>query len=133
MLNRNMAQDSALRELLTDLRHDLAKYLCLPIRMLPRDVDARTLHAALERALLFTRQSPHQTLTAREIYAAVRAAATSETLRVLDAAVDRALAWQIALDDQRALDRASIERDFLAVESAIDACLEHSRDEAALD
>ncbi|HKU38874.1 MAG TPA: hypothetical protein VJR89_12025, partial [Polyangiales bacterium] len=69
-----MSRDPALRELLEDLRHDLVKYVRLPLRMLPPDADAAALRGALECALLRTRESRTVTQSARELWRAARPA-----------------------------------------------------------
>ena len=134
MIAPSMSREPALFEVLDDLRHDLAKYLGLPLRMLPRDADQVALRLALEQALHHTRQRSGTSLAAREIYAALRIAllaasaeAGAARLLALDEAVERALAWEAALSGVRPLDRAAIERDFGAVTAAIDSWLSEAR------
>ena len=121
-----MSRDPPLGELLDDLRHDLAKYLRLPLRLLPRDADPDLVREAVERALLRTQQSTSGTRSAREIYAAHRAAlagasADPTRLRALDAAVNQALRWELVLVSGAPLDRARIDQDFDALARIIDA------------
>ncbi len=129
-----MSRDpAALSELLDDLRHDLAKYLRLPLRLLPRDPDPELLREALERALIRTQQNAAGTRSARQIYARYRPelerlADSGSRLRAVDAAAEAVFAWEAALDGERALDRAAIERDFETLAAVIDGwCNEASR------
>jgi hypothetical protein len=83
---------------------------------------------ALECALLRTRESPQQVLSAREIYARAKpallaAAADPARLRAFDAALTRVLAWEGALAGMRALDRVRLEADLAALAGALDAWL----------
>jgi hypothetical protein len=119
-------------ELLLDLKHDLGKYLLLPIALLPRDADAGALHAALERALRSTRSAGGVTRSAREVWHGFRAELGAalppgQRLDALHAAVERALDWERALTAQAALDRAALERDFTAVQTAIAALIDEAR------
>jgi len=121
-----MSRDATLAELLDDLRHDLAKYLSLPLRMLPRDADAAALRAALADALLHTRRSAGRSLGARELYARARAQlveanADAARLSALDEAVASALAWEDALTGAAPLPRARIEADLAAVGVRLEA------------
>jgi hypothetical protein len=123
-----MSRDPALRELLEDLRHDLVKYVRLPLRMLPGDAEPDAVRGALECALLRTRESPQQVLSAREIYARVKpallsAAPDAARLQAFDAALTRVLAWEAALAGSRALDRSQLEADLAALASTLDAWL----------
>jgi hypothetical protein len=124
-----MSRDPALAELLDDLRHDLAKYLSLPLRMLPRDAGSAAVRAALIDALRHTHRSGRETTSARELYARsrarlVQAQASPARLRALDAAVATALAWEAALDRDEPLERAQIEAELAAVGAQIDAWLD---------
>lgn len=127
-----MSRDPVLRELLDDLRHDLAKYLRLPLRLLPHDADDELVREAVERALLRTQHTAAGTRSAREIYADRRSALMTATpdparLRALDAAVQTALRWELVLVSGAPLDRASIDRDFDALTRLIDDWLDEVR------
>jgi hypothetical protein len=123
-----MSSDPALRELLEDLRHDLVKYVRLPLRMLPGDADPDAVRGALACALLRTRESPDEVLSAREIYARAKpallaAAADPARLAAFDGALARVLAWEARLSGARALDRKQLESDLSALAAALDAWL----------
>jgi hypothetical protein len=133
--------DDAL-ELLLDLKHDLGKYLLLPLALLPKNADDAALRDALMRALLQTRTrrvpaDPNggnggKHVSAEELWrdAAAelqRSGCAREALARIDAAVQRALAWQHALARQGALDRSAIERDLGAVQSAIAELIDEAR------
>jgi hypothetical protein len=128
-----MASGSALIEVLDTLRHDLAKYLSLPLRMLPADAADAEVRRALEQALLRTRSSKAGTQSAAALYAELRAelsnaGADAEHLSSLDVAVQRALAWQAQLTAVvtrvAQIDRAAVERDFACVSGTLDAWLD---------
>jgi hypothetical protein len=100
-----MAADASL-DLLLDLKHDLGKYLVLPFALLPKEAAPAAVHEALARALRETRRGP----------------------RGVQTAVDRALAWEQALDAPAPLDRAAVERDLRAVQEAISALIAEVQD-----
>ena len=121
-----MSRDPALRALLEDLRHDLVKYVRLPLRMLPGDAEPDAVRGALECALFRTRESPQQVLSAREVYARARpellaAEPDFARLRTFEAALNRVLDWEVALRGVRPLDRAQLESDLAALTGALDA------------
>jgi hypothetical protein len=122
-----MTADATL-DLLLDLKHDLGKYLLLPIGLLPRDASEAALREALRRALRETRTSRGRTQSARELWQAFVAElggelAHSTALAQLQAAVDRALSWERALDQAAPLERVPLERDLQAVQAAIAALI----------
>jgi hypothetical protein len=126
-----MKADATL-DLLLDLKHDLGKYLVLPIALLPGDADASALRAALERALHKTRSTRGVTRSAREIWQdfheELAALLTPESgLDDLRLAVERALQWERALSTPGPLDRAALERDFHAVQVAIAVLIDEAR------
>lgn len=124
-------------ELLLDLKHDLGKYLLLPLSLLPRAADDAALRDALERALLRTRTrkvaGQEQVQGAREIWQAFAVELAGSglpraQLTGVDAAVERALQWERALQARDAvLERAAIERDLGAVQSAIAQLIDEVR------
>ena len=126
-----MKADATL-DLLLDLKHDLGKYLLLPIALLPSDADAAALHDALERALRKTRSTRGVTRSAREIWQGFQAELADELapgsgLDDLRVAVERALAWEHALAAHAAIDRGAVERDFAAVQTAIAVLIDEAR------
>lgn len=121
----NQPLDQALCDVLSDLRHDFAKYLCLPLRMLPRDASTVAVGDALEEALLRTRRGPSGVLGARELYASFRRelselGAAEERLQHFDTVVANALRWEAVLGKGAAIERAAIEQDFNAVAQLIE-------------
>ena len=112
---------------LSDLRHDLGKYLRLPLAMLPAGAAADAVREAARAALLRTRRGPRGVSSAAEIWAEAR-----PELEPLDRwraggplvdAVDAALRWTHRLDAPDALDRAALVADLGGVTTAIDALL----------
>jgi hypothetical protein len=133
MLERAMPRDSALVEVLDTLRHDLAKYLSLPLRMLPGDADAAAVRGGLQQALEQTLSSASGPRSAEAIYAELRpqlvaAGAAPTRLQALDVAVVSALGWRAALCSHERLERSAIERDFAAVAGILDDWLDEVTD-----
>jgi hypothetical protein len=134
--------DDATLELLLDLKHDLGKYMLLPLSLLPRDADDAAVRDALTRALLQTRtrrvpadqnggnSAKHSSAAELWRVAAAELQQTGcarESIARIDAAVQRALAWQHALAREGALDRRAIERDLGAVQSTIAELIDEAR------
>lgn len=117
-------------ERLFDLRHDLGKYLRLPLTMLPASATPAEVRAALEVALRRTRSVGGRARSAREIWQAFERELAPElgerpAFEAVTRAVEQALSWEPALDAADApLDRAHIERDLRAVGDAIDALID---------
>jgi hypothetical protein len=124
-------------ERLEGLRHDLGKYLVLPVAMLPAAADRAALATALDEGLHRTRRSAAGTRDARSLWDEFQAAAGAALSRFgahaqLSLAVERALGWGEALKDPtRPLERAQILRELRAVGEAIDGLAQALRDELA--
>jgi hypothetical protein len=116
-------------EVLLDLKHDLGKYIKLPVVMLPKDASSDVLAAQVVRAVQETRKSARGTLSARDLFAAfdeiwqpyLEASPAYERLRraINDAEHLSALAKTAPLD----LTRAEVEPRLCAVSDAIVALL----------
>lgn len=127
-----MSADASL-DLLLDLKHDLGKYLVLPFALLPKEAAQAAVREALARALRETRRGPRGVQSARELWSGFQgelssALPASDALRGLHTAIERALAWEGALDAPAPLDRAAVERDLRAVQEAITALIAEARD-----
>ena len=59
----------ALEESLYDLKHDLGKYIRLPVSMLPKDASWAEVTAQVEQGVLRTRKGPAGTISAAELLA----------------------------------------------------------------
>jgi hypothetical protein len=121
-----MTSDTTL-ELVLDLKHDLGKYMLLPLALLPKAADEAAVRAALARGLLRTRSrrtaAGEETQSAREIWQAslpeLRAGALPQAaLAQLERAMERALSWERVLQDGVAFDRVAVEGDLLSVQRA---------------
>jgi hypothetical protein len=115
------------------LRHDLGKYLVLPVGMLPADAGRGALAEALDQALHRTRRDSAGVRGAGALWAEFAAElgtelAGSPGYGSLQSAVQRALGWAERLADPAApLDRAQILRELRAVGEAIDGLAEELR------
>jgi len=113
-----------LLEVLSDLKHDLGKYIRLPFTMLPPGADWDETRTALRHALLETRSGPGGVLSARALWsrfketAGGRLGAFSGWI-ALEAAVERALAWEACVEGDGPLPRDDIERDLSAISGGI--------------
>lgn len=121
-----------LLDALLDLRHDLGKYLVMPLSFLSDGATSDEIREAIRRALFETRVSRSEVRGARRLWedftAEIDATAVDDphyaTLR--DRVTD-ALAWEAAPGDGRAaLDGARA--DFTAVGTAIDDWISALRD-----
>ncbi len=86
-----------LLEALYDLKHDLGKYIRLPVAMLSREASPNDLDRALSRALFETRKGPAGVLSAEQIFTAFAdewgpSCAQFSAYGIITRAVDRALA-----------------------------------------
>jgi hypothetical protein len=117
----------ALLDVLSDLRHDLGKYLRLPLAMLPADAAADEVREAARTALIRTRRGPRGVSTAAEIWSEARhdlePLARWRAGAGLAEAIEAALRWTGALDAPTPLDRAALFSDLGGVTTAIDALL----------
>lgn len=118
------AEREHLLDLLSDLKHDLGKYIRLPFMMLPPGADWHETRTALHHALLQTRSGPAGHVPAREIWAGFLRDAEAQVGNLaafgeLEAAVGKALSWERELDGDGPLSRDAIEKDLGAVQDAI--------------
>lgn len=117
-----------LLDALSDLQHDLGKYLRLPLAMLPADADERAVRAAARDALRRTRRGPNGTTDAATLWSDFRVEVGAvegwAAAAALAEAVERALAWDARLDDGAPLDRAALTADLSAVSPAIRALMD---------
>jgi hypothetical protein len=123
-----MSREATLEGLL-DLKHDLGKYLVLPLSLLPKGATDMELRAALASALRATRKDRSGVHGARSLWQRFEAElpaalANARALPPLRAAVERALGWEHALDAAAPLERAAVERDLRAVQAAIAALID---------
>ena len=114
---------------LDDLRHDLGKYLRLPLAFLPPGAPEPEVRQAVSDGLFATRRQGQQVRTARAMWEAFwgdlpGSIRSSGALRALGESVERALAWEKRLDDPEPIDRALAWRDLNGVGDAIGRCLE---------
>lgn len=122
--NGQLSRDDLVDALL-DLKHDLGKYIRLPVVMLPVDATAGELRGAVKEAIERTRKGPAGVRSARQIWQgfldeAGDALADSPALGRLTAAVERAL----ALSGEAQLERAAVEAELAAVGEGIRQLIE---------
>lgn len=119
----NHAED--LLDALYDLKHDLGKYIRMPVLMLPKDADPEVVAAEVERAIDRTRKGPTGVRSAMEIYRAFTAewesvASAFKEYRALENAVERAVAWRRKVKSpDTSWTRAELERDLTQVGETI--------------
>ncbi len=116
---------------LYDLKHDLGKYIRLPIALLPSDAGQDDIREALETALLKTRKGPGGIRSARQIwleFSNVWGGVLKDfrAFERLASAVSRAIDWEARLagKDQTDLDREALSCDFDRVGQAIEEFIE---------
>jgi hypothetical protein len=117
-----------LLDALSDLQHDLGKYIAMPVTMLPADASSADLREALRAALHETRRGPAGIQSAREVWEAFRAEVGDALAHApawdgLHVAVDRALAWAPYLDGNAPLDRGAVTEDLRGVSVCIRALI----------
>ena len=110
------------RDLLSDLAHDLGKYLARPLAWLPADASAEAVRLAALQALNETLRGPRGVRSAAQIWAAFlaeigQALAAEPAWAALTTTVEAALAWRDRL--HHPVDRALIQADFTAVGVAV--------------
>lgn len=114
-----------LLDALLDLKHDLGKYLRLPLAGLASDASELDLQEAVRRALRETRRGPGGVRTARDLWRTFRDdvgddLTTHTGWTGLCEAVERALAWEAALESNgQPIARVDVDSDFAAVTAAI--------------
>jgi len=124
-----LSRDDVLDALL-DLKHDLGKYLRMPLAMLPAEATESEVREALETALLKTRSGPKGVRTAEDLWSAFTEEVGSaldgyEATAGLREAVARALEWKDALARQdTVVDREQVQADMSAVGEAIQRTIE---------
>ncbi len=119
-----------LLDALSDLQHDLGKYIAMPVTMLPADASDADLREALRAALRETRRSPTGIRSARGLWEAFLAEvgdalAQTPGWRRLHVTVDAALAWETHLSGNAPLDRGAVTDDLRAVSEQLRDLMAH--------
>jgi len=96
MVDSNHTSRDDLIDALLDLKHDLGKYIRLPVAILPDDATATEVREALHGAIHHTRKGPGDTRSAQQIWAsfvgeAGTALGDSSRMRGLTEAVEQAI------------------------------------------
>jgi hypothetical protein len=129
MIDNGKRGQTEIVDAMLDVKHDLGKYIRMPIAMLPADAPDALVRAALLQALQRTRSGPRGVRSARFIWDAFCAEA-AEVLKeepafaALTEAVARALAWEDRAAAAEPIDRSSVEADFAAVGARIQELLD---------
>jgi len=119
-----------LLEALHDLKHDLGKYIRLPVSLLPHDASADEIRDAVVCAIDETRKGPRGVVSAKELWSAfVRecgdGCASFPTYERLGPAVERAASLRERIDmPEERVERSEIERYLGEVRAAIQALIE---------
>lgn len=119
-----------LLDALAELKHDLGKYIFLPIAFLPDEANDEDVRSALETALLRTRVTPRGVRSASDIWNSFTAEcreslATVQSFEELQRVVVRALLWNEQLCScNQILDRDRLRADLGDVSPAIALVME---------
>jgi hypothetical protein len=129
MIDNDKAGRTEIVDAILDVKHDLGKYIRMPIAMLPDDAPDAALKEALLQALRRTRTGPKGPRSARAIWegfeAEVRGALRGEpAFDALAAAVRRALAWEERAVAPEPVERDRVAADFAAVGARIQELLD---------
>ena len=117
-----------LLDLLADMKHDLGKYLVMPVAMLPHGADEQALREGLRRGLLRTMTRGDEVRGAEALWESFLEEG-GDALRGLPGfddlseRVQTAVAWTARLDDPEPLDREALLRDLRAVGTHIAAMM----------
>jgi len=128
MIDNDKRAQSDIVDAILDVKHDLGKYIRMPIAMLPDDATDSALKEALLQALQRTRTGPKGPRSARSIWegfaAEVGTALGKEpAFGAAAEAVERALAWEARAAGTAPIERRSVEADFAAVGARIQELL----------
>jgi hypothetical protein len=119
-----------LLDALLDLKHDLGKYIYLPLAFLPEPATQAQLRDALTTALVRTRVTPQGIRSAQDIWEAFiresgECAGTLQSFDHLRAIVSQALSWSEKLaDSDLDLDSNALRKDLSRVSEAISQVIE---------
>jgi hypothetical protein len=124
------ARKDKLLEDLSDLEHDLGKYIVLPISFLPKDAGKDEILDAVRRALTQTQVKAARTLSAKAIWDGFQKKwsilnGRSESYKSLCSAVDRALGLKEELDlGRERIERGNVQRILGNVREQIEIVIE---------
>jgi hypothetical protein len=129
-MSENNSQKNKVLDDLLALKHDLGKYIRLPLAMLDAEASQAEVRKALQRALIKTQKKGAKVVGAREIWESFLVEAEDSLAEVeafleLKKTVERALNWETALTDRKiTVDRTFMEDDLEAVGRAIQSVIE---------
>ncbi len=135
MSSNHAGNKEELVDILTDLLHDLGKYIYMPLAMLPPDASDTEFMEALGKALYETRGTTTRTRSAREIW---KMFLMDEDGRLegragfaqLHETVGRALAWEDFLRPGKpSIPRHRVEHDLAQISVAIRTLIKELSDE----
>jgi hypothetical protein len=122
-----------LLEALYDLKHDLGKYIRLPVAMLPVNVEIDEVISAAKMAIERTRRGPGGDISAAALWERFvsewhEVAEAFNTYQPLGQAVSRAVSWSARVEHRKeSWEREALERDLSAVGEAIQSLIEEVR------
>jgi len=128
MIDKGKRSRAEIVDAILDAKHDLGKYIRMPIAMLPAGAPDPAVREALIQALQRTRTGPRGSRSARSIWDAfsaevAEALGEEPAFAALAEAVARALAWEDRAAAAAPIDRSSVEADFTAVGARIQELL----------
>jgi hypothetical protein len=119
-----------LLEALSDLKHDLGKYIKLPVTMLPGDADSAEVARQVKQAIQRTRRGPEGDRPAADIFGAFTAEwdeviRAFRGYRTLCRALARAISWSTRVDEgPQTWSRKDVEADLKMVGETIQALMQ---------
>jgi hypothetical protein len=112
MLEMNSDIKEALEESLYDLKHDLGKYIRLPVGMLPKEATWAEVAAQVEQAVLRTRKGPSGILSAAALFEQFKREWGARLANLSSyAALQTAVAAACALPEQILLNESALNRE----------------------
>ena len=125
----DMSRERLAYEALDQLKHDLGKYMRMPVAFLSPDASKEDLKQALEMALLQTRSSAQGYQKASEIWGNFlkdwgASFDEHQTFQRLVSTVENALSWEAALEDDSRLNQTEITRDLSQVNQVISTLMD---------
>ncbi len=110
-------------DLLYDLKHDLGKYIVLPVAMLPASSDSSAVKKALYNALYKTRVKGDESVSALQIWNGykykIKKQLSCELWSLLNGAVDKVLALDMVVSSESFVHRDTVLKELTGLSDTI--------------